>query len=186
MASTSSPQPQLDNEWIPEGFVVIKGPDSRRYIVPEFMLPSMQQQFDGDQNKIDLEAFLHLGAVSNIPNLHEQVHSMPGTVRTACRACCFYPACRLSGHLFPACLAWHSVLPGMLFLSGSAFLITGLPGPGSPPHAMLIILWKVHEDNSEFFEIIGEGKLMSPTIPVSTLIIQCNFGVAEAPYLGIK
>ncbi|KAF8811076.1 hypothetical protein BYT27DRAFT_7018481, partial [Phlegmacium glaucopus] len=40
---------------IPEGYVVIIGPDEERYVVPQFMVPALHQMFDGYRKKADLE-----------------------------------------------------------------------------------------------------------------------------------
>jgi hypothetical protein len=49
---------------IPEGYIIIDGPDDQKYVVPEFMVPALHQVFDGYRKKLDLDAFRRAGAVS--------------------------------------------------------------------------------------------------------------------------
>jgi hypothetical protein len=49
---------------IPEGYVVVTGPDDNQYVVPDFMVPALHQMFDGYRKKLDLDAFRQAGSVS--------------------------------------------------------------------------------------------------------------------------
>lgn len=49
---------------IPDGYVVVTGPDDQQYVVPQFMVPALHQMFDGYRKKQDLDAFRHAGNVS--------------------------------------------------------------------------------------------------------------------------
>jgi hypothetical protein len=52
---------------IPEGYVLITtGPNQKQYVVPEFMVSSLHQTFDGYRKKLDLKAYGHAGCVSII------------------------------------------------------------------------------------------------------------------------
>jgi hypothetical protein len=55
-----------DTTGIPEGYVVIIGPDEERYVVPQFMVPALHQMFDGYRKKADLEVFKCPGSVSHL------------------------------------------------------------------------------------------------------------------------
>jgi hypothetical protein len=57
--STSSGQ-------IPEGYVMVSGPDTDNFLIPEFMVPALHQIFDGYRKKADLDAFKRAGSVSYI------------------------------------------------------------------------------------------------------------------------
>lgn len=55
--------PQDDN-WIPEGFVLVVGPNNVKYIVPEYSLPDLDQEYLSNKNKEELRANNALGSVS--------------------------------------------------------------------------------------------------------------------------
>lgn len=57
--------PQNDSVWIPDGFVIVVGPDDEKYIVPEFMVDNLDQQFNADRRTKILRAFSAPGSVSN-------------------------------------------------------------------------------------------------------------------------
>ena len=59
----SSPS-EIDNTWVPQGYVVVIGPDGQRYLVPEFMVPTLHQTFEGYCKKRDLGIFKAAGSVS--------------------------------------------------------------------------------------------------------------------------
>ena len=40
-----------DYTWIPEGFVLVTGPDNEMYIVPDFMVPSLNQDYRSEKKK---------------------------------------------------------------------------------------------------------------------------------------
>jgi hypothetical protein len=63
-ASSPVSEIEIDDPWIPKGFLQIEGPDNRQYIMPEFMYPALQQQCDAHQKKKDLDAFGASGSVS--------------------------------------------------------------------------------------------------------------------------
>ena len=56
-----------DKSWIPEGFVTVAGPDGKEYLVPEFMVPTLHQSFDGYHKKVDLGIHNAAGSVSLFP-----------------------------------------------------------------------------------------------------------------------
>ena len=39
------PKKDLTANWIPEGFVLVIGPDKEKYIVPEFLVDSFDQDY---------------------------------------------------------------------------------------------------------------------------------------------
>jgi hypothetical protein len=44
MPNTSNSQdsnPQVDDMWIPEGFVLVIGPNNQKYIMPEYCVPDL-------------------------------------------------------------------------------------------------------------------------------------------------
>ena len=55
MESSSSnifvPKKDLAANWIPEGFVLLIGPDEEKYIVPEFLVDSIDQDYYSYKNK---------------------------------------------------------------------------------------------------------------------------------------
>jgi hypothetical protein len=58
-----------NTEAIPEGYVLITtGPDQEQYVVPEFMVSSLHQTFDGYRKKLDLKAYGRAGCVSLVPS----------------------------------------------------------------------------------------------------------------------
>ncbi|KAF8802329.1 hypothetical protein BYT27DRAFT_7215423 [Phlegmacium glaucopus] len=97
---------QGTSNWIPEGYVLIIGPDDKEYVVPEFMVPALHQMFDGYRKKVDLDVFRGAGSCPSEAWVH-----YAGTLGT--------------------------VTPSM----------------------------PVHDFNSPNFNVIGEGKVMAPTIP---------------------
>lgn len=50
--------------WIPDGFVLVMGPDEKRYILPEFMLPDRDQTFNARKRAQELMASSAAGTVS--------------------------------------------------------------------------------------------------------------------------
>jgi hypothetical protein len=56
-----------DPSWIPEGYIHIRGPDARRYVVPEFFVPTLHQNLDAYQKKDKLDVDKAAGTVSLIP-----------------------------------------------------------------------------------------------------------------------
>jgi hypothetical protein len=53
------------NSWIPEGYVLMTGPDNQDYIVPEFMVPVLDQDFNAKEKKKELGVSGALGTVSS-------------------------------------------------------------------------------------------------------------------------
>jgi len=52
------------NSWLPEGFVFVTGPDEEVYIVLEFMVPELDQNYNAKQKKLELRASSAAGSVS--------------------------------------------------------------------------------------------------------------------------
>jgi hypothetical protein len=50
--------------WIPEGYVLVVGPNEIKYIVPEFILPALDQDFHAGVRKEKIGAFRAPGTVS--------------------------------------------------------------------------------------------------------------------------
>lgn len=44
------------DSWLPEGFVFVTGPDNEIYIVPEFMVPALDQNYNAKQKKLEIRA----------------------------------------------------------------------------------------------------------------------------------
>jgi hypothetical protein len=57
---------ESDDTWIPEGYVVLRGPNGEKYIAPEFMLPALDQEFHSNERKSSLSALNAKGTVSSI------------------------------------------------------------------------------------------------------------------------
>jgi len=53
------------NSWIPEGYVLMTGPDNQDYIAPEFMVPVLDQDFNAKEKKKELKVSGALGTVSS-------------------------------------------------------------------------------------------------------------------------
>lgn len=73
MASNSQKQSGADHPWIPEGYVIVAGPDDQSYVVPEFMVPAIHQVNKGHQNKQAVGAFAASGSVSTYFRNHCRV-----------------------------------------------------------------------------------------------------------------
>ena len=54
---------QDEDHWIPEGFVLVIGPDEKAYILPEFMLPDLDQSFNARKRAKELKASNAAGMV---------------------------------------------------------------------------------------------------------------------------
>ena len=52
------------DSWIPDGFVIVMGPDEKRYILPDFMLPDLDQSFNARKRAKELQANSAAGTVS--------------------------------------------------------------------------------------------------------------------------
>ena len=50
---------------IPEGYILIKGPDNQQYVIPQFMVPAFHQMFDGFRKRKDLKVYRAAGSVSH-------------------------------------------------------------------------------------------------------------------------
>ena len=66
-ASRDSPMDDKLYDWIPEGYVITFDPDNWEYIILEFMVLAMHQEYGGYQHKKDLNAFGAAGGVSFPP-----------------------------------------------------------------------------------------------------------------------
>lgn len=64
-----------DDSWIPEGYVLLLGPDDEKYVVPEFMVPALNQDYHSKNVKEDLKVSSSKGTVS-IPFLIESPASI--------------------------------------------------------------------------------------------------------------
>jgi len=53
-----------DDTWIPEGFVRVIGPNNEKYIMPEFMIPAIDQVYLADLKREKLNANNAQGIVS--------------------------------------------------------------------------------------------------------------------------
>jgi hypothetical protein len=51
---------------IPDGYVMITGPEEQPYVVPQFMVPALHQIFDGYREKQNMDVFGAAGSVSTI------------------------------------------------------------------------------------------------------------------------
>lgn len=55
---------EFTNNWIPDGFVLLIGPDDEKYIVPEFLVDSLDQDYYTMKEKKKLSAHTAQGTVS--------------------------------------------------------------------------------------------------------------------------
>ena len=58
--------------WIPEGYVLLVGPDDEKYLVPDFMVDSIDQDYHSIVKKKELKAYSAPGTVSHILLLRGQ------------------------------------------------------------------------------------------------------------------
>jgi len=77
-SNTSSSNLPIKNQWIPEGYLLVNGPDNEKFIVPEFLLPLLEQDYQSEEL---LERY--------------SVTSAPGTVSIDTRQ--WYPALIIPG-----------------------------------------------------------------------------------------
>jgi hypothetical protein len=57
---------EVEDPWIPEGFEEVEADDRTKYIVPEFMVETLQQAYCAKKKKEELKAFKASGSVSII------------------------------------------------------------------------------------------------------------------------
>jgi hypothetical protein len=116
MSSTLQSASQADiPAWIPEGYVLLSGPDGKNYIVPDFFVHALDHNLDSYRKKEDLKIERAAGTVSSFISVH------------------------------------FSSKPNLLLIKDRKF-------------------------NSSTFGVIGEGKIMAPTAPVSSaeLYLHCR------------
>ena len=58
------PKKSSTDNWIPEGFVVLIGPDNEKYVVPEFIVDKIDQDYGSQEKKKELKASSAPGTVS--------------------------------------------------------------------------------------------------------------------------
>jgi len=63
MSSSNENQAENYPSWVPEGYVVVMSPDDQPCMVPEFIVPALQQMFDGYRKKDELEIEKAAGTV---------------------------------------------------------------------------------------------------------------------------
>ena len=67
MQSTSKTSSHIvinQGDWIPDGFVTIIGPNNEKYIVPEFMINKLNQDYHTKMRKVKLGVSMAPGVVS--------------------------------------------------------------------------------------------------------------------------
>lgn len=57
------PRVEGDASWIPEGYIVVTGPDDQRYVVPQYFVSALHQNLDGHREKDKLEIEKAAGTV---------------------------------------------------------------------------------------------------------------------------
>jgi hypothetical protein len=62
-ANTSSTS-ERDESWIPEGFRLVVGPDDTKYIVMDFIVPALEQDYHSNKKKEETETLKASGTVS--------------------------------------------------------------------------------------------------------------------------
>jgi hypothetical protein len=124
MASNQQPSivdqpPESEHSWIPDGCVILVGPDGQRYVVPAFMGLAMRQVFEG-QKKKDLMTFGALGTVSLIMcpaclfSLHHILASISLHTHEHDHCHCRHCLCRLALSSLPVCSVLASTISGAL------------------------------------------------------------------------
>lgn len=63
-STTTTQSINKNDSWIPEGFVCITGPDNQKYIVPEYLVPDLDQAFHSERKKENLGTLSAKGTVS--------------------------------------------------------------------------------------------------------------------------
>jgi hypothetical protein len=87
--------PQVDDMWIPEGFVLVIGPNNQKYIVPEYCVPDLDIDYLSNEKKKELGATNAQGTVSFSFCIH--IENLPADTGTG--KCLVYPE---SGNRQPA------------------------------------------------------------------------------------
>lgn len=65
MASSSAISNKTEvNTWIPQGYQLVVGPDNAKYIVPEFIIPALRQDYETEEMKKRLLVTNAAGTVS--------------------------------------------------------------------------------------------------------------------------
>ena len=66
MNNTQQTQPSTSTTItpIPDGFTIGTGPDGKKYLVPQFMVPALDQAFAAYQTKLELGVSKEQGGVS--------------------------------------------------------------------------------------------------------------------------
>jgi hypothetical protein len=55
---------ESDTTWVPDGYVRLEGPGYKTYIVPEFMVPALDQDYHSNKKKDELKVVYAKGTVS--------------------------------------------------------------------------------------------------------------------------
>jgi hypothetical protein len=64
VGSSSINTDEIDERWVPEGYVRVVGPDQTEYMVPEFMIPTIRHQFISCKKREELKTDNAEGTVS--------------------------------------------------------------------------------------------------------------------------
>lgn len=146
--------PQNDSVWIPDGFVIVVGPDDEKYIVPEFMVDNLDQQFNADRRTKILRAFSAPGSVSNFFFCYKKnIVVVPVLQRIR------FPCSAPNNKISESCAGAGA---GYFY-----YYISLIIPPVISNHRFLNILQKIFKDISKNFDIIGEGNLIFHPVPVS-------------------
>jgi hypothetical protein len=86
-SSSSTSEEKIEDSWIPEGFVLLIGPDNKKYILPDFMEPALDQEYHSEQKKDNLKTWMAKGTVR--PRFR---HFVPAFVTPAFVPAFFTPA----------------------------------------------------------------------------------------------
>ena len=66
MPNTTSPEQSTTISKIPHGFTISTAPDGQQYLVPQFMVPTLDQAFLSYQTKLDLAVSQAQSGVSDV------------------------------------------------------------------------------------------------------------------------
>jgi hypothetical protein len=61
---TERQRPSAEIPVVPEGYTAGIGPDGKKYIVPQFMVPALDQAFDSYRKQMDMKVFEESAQVS--------------------------------------------------------------------------------------------------------------------------
>jgi hypothetical protein len=77
--------PQTHDAWVPDGYIIVVGPDNEHYVVPEFMVEDLDQKFNVSKRELEINAFNAQGSVSNFLAIHNYIYYYRSSSGTGAR-----------------------------------------------------------------------------------------------------